>query len=61
MDIRKIRLAPRRSRRTKAISIRITPEIYGWLKRNRFSTTKIFYEALKELGCPFVKDRRERK
>ena len=60
MDIRKVKSTPRRSRRTKSISIRISPEIFEWLKKNKFSSTKIFYEALRELNCPHLKSRGRR-
>lgn len=40
----------RRRERTKHISIRITDDISYWLKKNHYSPTAIFYEAIKELG-----------
>lgn len=60
MDLSRIRRTPRNARRTKLISIRITPETHIWLKKNRFSATKIFYESLRELGCPSVRKHRRR-
>jgi len=55
MDIHRIKTTPRTKRRTKIMTIRITPEISEWMKKNHYSPTKIFYEALRELKCPMVK------
>ncbi len=60
MDKTKIIATPKRARRTKAITIRITMEITDWLKKNRYSPTKIFYEALRELDCPYTKKPKEK-
>ena len=52
MDPEKVKRKPKKSRRTKVMNIRISPEIGEWLKENNFSPTAIFYEALRELDCP---------
>jgi len=36
--------------RTKHITIRITWEISDWLKKNHYSPTAVFHEAIRELG-----------
>ncbi len=36
--------------RTKHITIRINEDISYWLKKNHYSPTAIFHEAIKELG-----------
>ena len=56
MNIDKIRVKSRRSRKTKIRNIRISPEISEWMRQKGYSPTGIFYEALRELGCPFVKE-----
>ena len=58
MDKSKIKRTPKRSRRTKVITIRITPEIVDWLKKQEYSPTKIFYEALRDLDCPYTKKKK---
>ena len=40
----------KRRERTKHITIRITNDISDWLKKNHYSPTAIFHEAIKELG-----------
>ena len=40
----------RRIERTKHITIRITEDVSYWLKKNHYSPTAIFNEAIKELG-----------
>lgn len=60
MDKSKVIATPRRSRRTKVINIRITPDIADWLKKNRYSPTKIFYEALRELDCPHTRKKEKK-
>jgi hypothetical protein len=59
MDKRRIIATPKESRRTRVISIRITPEITDWLKKNNYSPTKIFYEALRDLECPYMRKSRK--
>jgi len=39
-----------RRARTKHITIRINEDVSNWLKKNHFSPTAIFQEAIKELG-----------
>jgi co-chaperonin GroES (HSP10) len=36
------------------IYMRINEKTKKWLEENNYSSTKIFKEALKELGCPYV-------
>jgi hypothetical protein len=55
MDKTKIIATPNRSKRSKVITIRITPEMTDWIKKKKYSPTKIFYEALREIGCPHMK------
>jgi len=50
MDPKKVKSVPRYHRRTKHLSVRVSPDIIKWLKENHYSATKIFYEAIKELG-----------
>ncbi len=50
MDILRVRSNPREHRRTIAISIRITPDIRRWLAEKQISPTRVFFEAIKELG-----------
>ncbi|MBW2966836.1 hypothetical protein KY342_07065 [Candidatus Woesearchaeota archaeon] len=50
MNPEKVRSVPRNHRRSIHLTVRVSPDIKNWLKRNRFSATKIFYEAIKELG-----------
>ena len=49
MDPKKCRRTSRRER-TRHITIRITEDISHWLKKNNYSPTAIFNEAIKELG-----------
>lgn len=58
MDKKRIIATPKESRRTRVINIRITPEITAWLKKNNYSPTKIFYEALRDLECPYTRKRK---
>lgn len=50
MDINKIKSES--GRKTKTLSVRISYEVLQWLRTNRYSATKIFDEAVKELGGP---------
>ena len=45
-----VKAMPRQFRRNKHLTVRVSPDGIHWLKKNRFSATKIFYEAIKELG-----------
>ena len=56
MDPNKVKSMPRRHRRTVHLTIRVSPDIKNWLRENEYSTTAIFYEAIKELG---YKERRD--
>lgn len=55
MDKDKIKRKGKKSNKVVLVNIRITPEISKWLHEKEYSPTGIFYEALKELDCPFVK------
>ncbi len=48
MDIQNIKT--KRTKKTRLITIRITPEVSKWLKKKDYSPTGIFYEALRQLG-----------
>jgi hypothetical protein len=48
MNPNNCRTKPRRE--TRHITIRIDEDTLHWLKRNRYSATAIFREAIKELG-----------
>ena len=50
MDPERVLATHPRHRRTIHLTIRVSPEIRHWLREKRFSATKIFYEAIKELG-----------
>lgn len=50
MKIENIKRKRRGNNKTVLITIRITPEISRWLKKNDYSPTGIFYEAIRELG-----------
>lgn len=50
MDPEKVKSVPKEHMRTVHLTVRITPHIKYWLKKNHFSATKIFHEAIKELG-----------
>lgn len=50
MNPEKVKSIPRFHRRNKHLSVRVSPDVISWLKKNHFSATKIFYEAIKELG-----------
>ena len=59
MDKSKIMASPNRSKRSKVITIRVTPDMADWIKKKKYSPTKIFYEALRELDCPHMKRTKE--
>ena len=50
MDAQKVKAKPPLHRRTVHLTIRVTPDIKSWLRENEYSTTRIFYEAIRELG-----------
>ncbi|MDP7197921.1 MAG: hypothetical protein QF864_17275 [SAR202 cluster bacterium] len=50
MNPRRVKSTPRRHRRTVHLTVRISPDIKRWLRKNEYSPTSIFYEAIKELG-----------
>jgi hypothetical protein len=50
MDPNKVKSMPWKHRRTVHLTIRVSPDIKTWLKKNEFSPTAIFYEAIKDLG-----------
>ena len=50
MNKQNITNTPREQRRSKFLTVRVTPHLLGWLKKNNYSITKIFYEAIKDLG-----------
>ena len=50
MDPEKVKSIPKQHRRTIHLTIRTSPDIKNWLKRNGYSATAIFNEAIKELG-----------
>ena len=56
MDKNKIKSKYGQKKKLISMSIRIDEDISKWLKENEYSPTKIFYEALKDLKCPHVKD-----
>jgi len=41
---------PQELRRNKVISLRITPHLSQWLRKENLSPTAIFYQAVKEIG-----------
>ena len=41
---------PRDLRKNKVISLRITPHLSQWLRKENLSPAAIFHEAVKELG-----------
>lgn len=49
MDPRKCKKKSEKER-TKHITIRITNDISSWLKKNQYSPTAIFHEAIRDLG-----------
>jgi len=53
MDPERVRSFPRRYMRSTHITIRVSKDVKYWLRDNRFSATKIFYEAIKELGYKY--------
>ena len=50
MNIENIKCTP--GRKTKKICVRVSYEVLQWLKTNRYSATKIFNEAVKDLKGP---------
>jgi hypothetical protein len=50
MDPNRVKSAHRKHRRTVHLTIRVSPDIKNWLKKNEYSQTAIFYEAIRELG-----------
>jgi len=46
-----------RRRRTRHLSIRIDEDVLYWLRKNQYSATAIFFEAIKELG--FTRKRKD--
>jgi len=52
MDPQKVKRTAKKSRKSKVMNIRISPEISDWMKENDYSPTAIFYEALRQLKCP---------
>jgi len=56
MDPEKVKSIPKQHRRTIHLTIRTSPDIKNWLKRNGYSATAIFNEAIKELG--YKRDRK---
>ena len=50
MDPKKVKSPERQHRRTIHITVRVSPDVMRWLKEKRFSSTKIFHEAIRELG-----------
>jgi hypothetical protein len=56
MDPQKVKSTPREHRRSAHLTIRISPDIKNWLRKNGYSPTAIFYEAIKELGYKQRKD-----
>jgi len=47
MDIKNIK---RKQRKNIVISIRVSKAVSAWLKENNYSPTKVFYEAIKDIG-----------
>tara|TARA_Y100000310_G_scaffold294235_1_gene324555 strand:- start:150 stop:317 length:168 start_codon:yes stop_codon:yes gene_type:complete len=50
MDPHKVKSIPRHHKKTVHLTVRVSPHIKKWLKKKGFSATKIFHEAIKELG-----------
>jgi len=41
---------PKKHRRKRHITIRVTEDVSDWLRENDYSPSAIFYEAIKEIG-----------
>ena len=52
MDIQNIKRKrfPRGQPKSLLLTIRVTPALSEWLKKNDYSPTGVFYEAVKDLG-----------
>jgi hypothetical protein len=50
MDKQNIKRKPEAPAKTILLAIRVTPDASEWLKKNDYSPTGIFNEALKDLG-----------
>ncbi len=55
MDMKKVKNTPREHRKTIVLSVRVTPHILEWLKKNQISITKICGCAITELGYKAAK------
>lgn len=50
MDMKKVKNTPKGERRSVVLSVRVTPNVLEWLKKNQISITKIANVAIQELG-----------
>ena len=51
-----VKNTPKEHRKTIVLSVRVTPHILGWLKKNRISITKIAMVGIRELGYKEAKN-----
>ena len=50
MNMEDVKNTPKGERRSIVLSVRVTPNVLEWLKKNQISITKIANAAIKELG-----------
>lgn len=50
MELKDVKNTPKGERRSIVLSVRVTPNVLKWLKKNQISITKIANAAIKELG-----------